>query len=290
MELTGKVAIVTGASKGLGFEISKKYILAGANLMLCARDPDSLGNDLKALNELKGSEQKVVGRVADVSSEADVNALIKSTFVEFGGCDILVNNAGMWGPKGDVEVVDWSEWLRAIEVNLFGSILMCRALIPHFKKLGRGKIIQLSGGGATKPMPKISAYAVSKAAIVRFAETIAEELRAYGVDVNALAPGALNTRMLDELLSAGPTVLGEEIYKNALRQKADGGSSMDRAAELALFLASSRSNGISGKLISAVWDKWEEWPSHIEALALTDAYTLRRIVGRDRGIGDWGDK
>lgn len=290
MELTGKVAIVTGASKGLGFEISKKYILAGANLMLCARDPESLGNALKALNELKGSEQKVVGRVADVSSEADVNALIKSTFVEFGGCDILVNNAGMWGPKGDVEVVDWSEWLRAIEVNLFGSILMCRALIPHFKKLGRGKIIQLSGGGATKPMPKISAYAVSKAAIVRFAETIAEELRAYGVDVNALAPGALNTRMLDELLSAGPTVLGEEIYKNALRQKADGGSSMDRAAELALFLASSRSNGISGKLISAVWDKWEEWPSHIEALALTDAYTLRRIVGRDRGIGDWGDK
>ena len=115
-----------------------------------------------------------------------------------------MNNAGVYGPMGSIEDVDWDAWVRAIEINLFGSILMCRALLPHFKAQRYGKIIQLSGGGATNPLPRISAYAASKAAIVRFAESLALEVRDEGIDVNAIAPGALNTRMMDELLAAGP--------------------------------------------------------------------------------------
>jgi 3-oxoacyl-[acyl-carrier protein] reductase len=179
--------------------------------------------------------------------------------------------------------------MQAIQINLFGSVLMCRAVLPWLKKQRSGKIIQLSGGGATNPMPNISAYAVSKAAIIRFAETIAEEVRDYNIDVNAIAPGALNTRMLDEVLAAGPEKVGQAFYEKSLKQRESGGAGLIKAAELAVFLASAASNGITGKLISAMWDDWEHWPEHLEELNKSDAYTLRRITGRDRGI-TWGDK
>ncbi len=138
-------------------------------------------------------------------------------------------------------------------------------------------------------MPRISAYAASKAAIVRFAETLAEEVRGSGIDVNCMAPGALNTRMLDEILEAGPQKVGQAYYDRCVAQKQSGGAPMERAAELALFLASDAGNGISGKLIAAIWDDWERWPEHVDALRASDAYTLRRITGRDRGLA-WGDK
>jgi NAD(P)-dependent dehydrogenase (short-subunit alcohol dehydrogenase family) len=287
--LTNRVAIITGANQGLGFEIAKKYAAAGANLMLCARNGVLLDSALKEIKQHTTNSQIVIARQVDISKKKEVSDLVESTFKQLGACHILVNNAGIYGPKGNIEDVDWIEWVKAIEINVYGSVLMCRELIPHFKKQRYGKVIQLSGGGATNPLPKISAYAVSKAAIVRFAETLAEEVREFGVDVNALAPGALNTRMLEEILMAGPGVVGKDFYERSLKQKESGGASKDRAAELALFLASSRSDGITGKLISAAWDNWEEWPNHISELKNTDAFTLRRIVGRDRNI-DWGDK
>jgi 3-oxoacyl-[acyl-carrier protein] reductase len=149
-----------------------------------------------------------------------------------------VNNAGVYGPKGEIESVDWSEWVAAMQINVFGSVLMSRAVLPHFKRQRYGKVIQLSGGGATSPMPRISAYAVTKAAIVRYAETLAEEVRGTGIDVNAIAPGALNTRMLDEILEAGPDRVGKAFYERSLQQKESGGAGLSRGAELALFLAS----------------------------------------------------
>ena len=287
--LTNKVAIITGANQGLGLEIAKKYVGAGANLMLCARDAILLDSALMELKEYISHDQIVLAQQVDVSKEKEVSNLVAMTLKQLGGCHILVNNAGIYGPKGDVESVDWSEWMTAIEVNVFGSVLMCRELLPHFKKQLYGKVIQLSGGGATNPLPKISAYAASKAAIVRFSETLAEEVRGFGIDVNALAPGALNTRMLEEVLVVGPEVVGKEFYEKSLKQKEAGGASIDRAAELALFLASSHSDGITGKLISAAWDNWEEWPNYIDELRLSDVFTLRRIVGRDRNM-KWGDK
>jgi 3-oxoacyl-[acyl-carrier protein] reductase len=219
---------------------------------------------------------------------ADVETLVSQTLSDLGGCDILVNNAGIYGPKGDIAEADWAEWVKAIEINLFGSVLMARAWVPHFKAQGHGKIIQLSGGGATNPLPGISAYAVSKAAIVRFAETLAEELRPYKIDVNAVAPGALNTRMLDEVLAAGPEKVGQAFYERSQQQKNTGGVPLSLAASLIVFLASRASDGITGKLISAQWDRWQDWPDHLDALNRSDVYTLRRITGRDRGFA-WGD-
>ena len=287
--LSGKVAIITGANQGLGLEITKKYILAGADVMLFARNAPLLQEVKTDLDKLAMSGQKIFAEAGDVSVEDDVRTLVSETLAKLGGCHILVNNAGIYGPKGEIEGVDWTEWIKAIEINVYGSVLMCRAILPHFRTQGYGKVIQLSGGGATNPLPRISAYAVSKAAIVRFAETLAEEVRGTGIDVNAIAPGALNTRMLDEVLEAGPEKVGKVFYERSLKQKESGGTSLDRGAELALFLASAASDGITGKLISALWDDWEHWPEHLNELSSSDAYTLRRIAGRDRGF-TWGDK
>lgn len=287
--LNGKIAIITGANQGLGLEIAKIYVIAGANVMLCARDAVLLQEVQFTLNQLAMPNQRIAAQACDVSVETDVKSLVDETIKTFGGYHILVNNAGIYGPKGESESTDWADWVKTIEVNLFGSILMCRASLAHFKAQAYGKIIQLSGGGATNPLPMLSAYAASKAAIVRFAETLAEEVRGTGIDVNAIAPGALNTRLLEEILEAGPEKVGTEFYERSLKQKESGGTPLSKAADLALFLASAASDGITGKLISAVWDNWETWPSHIDDLAENDIYTLRRIAGRDRGF-TWGDR
>ena len=287
--LNGKIAIVTGANQGLGFEIARNFVELGASVVLCARDRGLLDEASKTLCGVSKEGQWIEAITADVSNSDDVSRLVEATLSRLGRIDILVNNAGIYGPMGVIEAVDWGQWVKAIEINLFGSVLMCRAVLPAMKAQRKGKIIQLSGGGVTNPMPRISAYAVSKAAVVRFAETLAEEVREYRTDVNAIAPGALNTRLLDEVLEAGPEKVGVSFFDKSLKQKESGGVSLDVGANLAAFLASDQSDGITGKLISAVWDNWELWPEHLDELNSTDAYTLRRMAGRDRGFS-WGDK
>src|SRR3989338_4832012 len=287
--LKNRTALITGASQGLGAAIAHAYVKAGANIMICGRNGTALSKAREDLAQRAASNQIVASETADVSNPDDVKRLVDKTLELFPKVDILVNNAGIYGPKGVVEEVNWQEWLNAFEINLFGSILMCRLLLPHFKSLRYGKIINLSGGGATNPLPHLSAYAASKAAVVRFAETRAEEVRPYHIDVNSIAPGALNTRLLDEVIEAGPEKVGAAFYEKSLKQKAEGGISPEKGADLAVFLASSASDGITGKLISAIWDPWESFSERIEELQASDIYTLRRIITKDRGM-EWGER
>jgi len=289
ISLKNRVALITGASQGLGKAIAQAYVEAGASVILCARNEEKLFATKYHLDKLCLKNQKVQAIIADVSNQEDVRRLIGKSISKFKQIHILVNNAGVYGTKGRIEDIDWEEWVHAIEINLFGSVLMIKTLLPHFRKNKYGKIIQLSGGGATKPMPLISAYATSKAAIVRFVETISEEVKGEGIDINSIAPGDLNTRLLDEVLEAGSERVGNEFYKKALKQKANGGTPLEYATELSMFLASELSDGITGKLISAKWDNWDQFPDYIEELKNSDIYTLRRIIGKDRGMG-WGDK
>lgn len=287
MDLRGRSAIITGASQGLGKAIAEAFVRAGAGVFLTARNGSLLQEvqaELRAIAHPQGTA--VLTMAADVSSADDCRATVEQATAALPDLCLLVNNAGVYGPMGGLEEVDWEEWVQAIQVNLFGTILMCRSIIPHLRRRAYGKIINLSGGGATTPMPRVSAYAASKAAVVRMTETLAGELHDAHVDVNAIAPGPLNTRLLDEVLHAGPEKVGRAFYDRALQQRDDGGAPLTRGAELAVFLASAASDGITGRLLSAMWDDWETLPERREDLAKTDIYTLRRIVAKDRGM-EW---
>ena len=287
MKLKGINALITGGSQGLGKAIAGRFLVEGANAVLCARGEKEL---LATRDELAKQfpSQKVLAKICDVSSETQVNELVAFALLELGPLHALVLNAGIYGPMGATESVSLEEWRRAMDINLYGVLLPCRAVIPHFKKSGHGKIVILSGGGATNPLPNISAYAASKAAVIRLMETLAEELKTFRVDVNAIAPGALATRLVDEVLAAGPEKVGAAFYEKNKQWKNKGATPLELGANLAVYLASAQSDGITGKLISAQWDPWEKL-HELKGDLSGDIYTLRRIVPKDRGK-TWGDK
>lgn len=286
MKLAGRRALITGASRGFGLAVARAFAAEGADVTICARDATALARARDEVAATAAGEARVEALPADVTEPEAVAKVVAESEARLGPLDVLVANAGVYGPKGPVHLVDWTAWSEAIAINLLGTVLACRAVLPGLTREGRsrrGKIILLSGGGATKPLPNLSAYAASKAAVVRFGETLAEEVRGFGVDVNAVAPGALNTRLLDEVLDAGPERVGEEFYERALAQKADGGTPPELGAALCVFLASDASDGITGRLISAVWDPWQTLTEHAIELSESDIFTLRRVVPADRG-------
>ena len=141
-----------------------------------------------------------------------------------------------------------------------------------------------AGGGATKARANFSAYGVAKTGIVRLVETIAEEELQAPLDINAVAPGAIATRLTDEIIALGPDIAGQAEFDSALKQKAGGGASLEHALDLVEWLLSPKSDGITGKLISAPWDPWHGLADHAHSLARSDVYTLRRILPADRGM------
>lgn len=289
MDLTGRNAIITGASRGFGKAVAEAYLDAGASVMICARNADKLEATRAEMAMRANDGQQVLAQQCDVADVTEVNHMVQQAIKTFGQVHILVTNAGVYGPMGAIEDVDWFAWVRAIEVNLYGTILPVRALMPHFKQHEYGKIVNLSGGGATSPLPNISAYAASKAAVVRMTETLAGEAKEHNITVNAVAPGALNTSLQDQLLQAGPDVVGERLY-NKIKQvrEGTGAAPMEKGAALCVFLGSAQSDGITGRLISAIWDDWHDLPNHTDDLDGSDVYTLRRIIPKERGF-EWGE-
>ncbi len=278
--IQGKKIIITGASQGFGFELAKYFSNNGADILITARNEEALTRAYDEINKI--SKGKVFFKVCDISSKIQNEETFKFAIKVFNRIDVLVANAGIYGPKGEIEKIDWESWSKAIDINLKGTVLSCISVLSHMKKNKYGKIIIMSGGGATKPMPLISSYAASKAGVVRFAETLSQELKKYNIDVNTVAPGAMNTRLLNEILEAGPKYVGEEFYKNALNQQKSGGTDMIHAISLIQYLSSSRSDGITGKLISAIWDPWKKFNLYKDKLNNSDIYTLRRIIPEER--------
>lgn len=284
MKLAGKKTIVTGASIGLGKAIAEEFLAQGADVFICARTETSVLEAVADLREKAGSG-RISGIACDVSSEADVAKMHEAALAFLGAIDVLVNNAGIYGPFGPTESVNLKEWWQAMEINILGTLLPCRAVIPGFKKRGSGKIICVSGGGATNPMPNISAYATSKAGAIRLMETLAEELKDFGVQVNAIAPGALKTRMMDQILAAGESTVGKNFFSKNQKWVEDGGTPLGLGAGLCAWLASAESGTLTGRLLSAQWDPWEDGTiaKVQDDIQKSDIYTLRRITPKDRG-------
>ena len=283
MKLRGRGIVITGASQGLGGRLPR---LAFEKALMSSLRPRCkfAGANARRARFTSFGRATGDGPVRGCQRLRGVHRLFETAASKLPQLDGLVNNAGVYGPMGLLEEVPMEEWWRAVETNLLGVMLGCREILPIFRRQGHGKIVILSGGGATSPLPRISAYAASKAAVVRLAETLAEETRGTGIDVNAIAPGALNTRLLDQVLAEGPEKVGTGFFERALQQKEQGGTPLTCGADLCVFLLSSASDGISGKLISAIWDPWPELQKHVGELNQTDVYTLRRIVPADRGL------
>src|SRR3954465_14386291 len=282
MKLSGRSAIITGASLGLGAKIAEQFAAAGASLMLCARNAVELEAQRQRLAAAYPGANIVTHR-ADVADRSDVDALFTTATTSLGRLDIVVNNAGVYGPMGSIDTIDWDQWVEAIAINLNGLFYCSRKAVEAFKPNRYGKIINLSGGGATNPLPGISAYAASKAAVVRFTETLAREVKEFGIDVNAIAPGALATRLTDQLVAAGPERVGAGLHARMSKLQQEGGTPLSVGASLCVYLASAESDRLTGRLIAAQWDPWpfvDEVKSDIEE---SDIYTLRRIVPSDRG-------
>jgi NAD(P)-dependent dehydrogenase (short-subunit alcohol dehydrogenase family) len=282
--LRDRGVLITGGSAGIGKAIAKACTAAGADVAICGRSADTVEKAKAEIEAVAAVGQQVLAIEADVSDRGAVDQMVARALAELPNFAGLVNCAGILGPKGALDEVDAEDWIATIQVNLIGTMLTCRAVLPSLRARGYGKIVNFSGGGATSPRPRFSAYAASKAAIVRLTENLAQELDGTGIWVNAIAPGAVNTRMLEEVLEAGPEKVGESAYQDAVKQKASGGIPAEKAAALCVMLLSGASDGLTGRLISAVWDAWVSLPAHKSELASSDVYTLRRIAPADRGL------
>ena len=274
MRLENRVALVTGAGRGIGRAIALAYAQEGARLVLTARTASELEETSRLCQDLGASTHVVLG---DVTVQEDVQQMVSQTVDRFSAIDILVNNAGIGGPVGAAQDNDIGEWIRTIQVNVVGLYLCCRAVLPVMLRQGRGKIVNLAGAGAASALANLSAYCASKAAVIRLTETLSLELEGTNVQVNALGPGSINTRMWEELRDGAKDVGDTGLYELGQRVTSGGGASIERAAELAVFLASDASGEMTGRLISAVTDDFHNLPPRIPEIMASDAFTVRRV-------------
>jgi NAD(P)-dependent dehydrogenase (short-subunit alcohol dehydrogenase family) len=272
--------LITGTSSGIGRFLAIHLGSAGHSVCGLAR---SLQTDMEIACGAKGVE--FMAFRCDVSNWSQILEAREKVGENWGSLDALICCSGIQAPIGPAMKVEPEAWSQNIRVNLDGTYFPIRAFYDLLQRAEpRGKIICFSGGGATSPRANFSAYAASKCAVVRLVETLALEWEGGKCDINAVAPGAIFTKMTEETLSFGPTVAGEKEYAAALEQKKIGDAPLQKVGALVEFLLSSASDGISGRLISAPWDPWAKLEQYKGALAASDVFTLRRIRPEDRGL------
>jgi 3-oxoacyl-[acyl-carrier protein] reductase len=273
--LQDKVAIVVGAGRGIGEAVATRFAREGARVVLAARTAAELEIVATQIRSAGGS---ALVHATDVTDREQVNQLVRFTLDAYRRIDLLVNAAGSYGPIGPLWDADPGKWVGTFSVNLFSAFHLCQAVLPHMIRARQGKIVHFSGGGATAPLPRFTAYGVSKAALVRLTETLAEELREFNVQINAIAPGAVDTALQDEVLAAGANAgdLYDRIRR--MRETGEGATPRDLAAELAVFLCSDASRDLTGKLISAPFDGWQSWDEQrLREVMSAPWFTLRRL-------------
>lgn len=270
--MEAKTIVILGASSGIGAALTRALHADGHRLFICARRRDRL----QALTE----DGKIATyRVVDVGDEAAVAAFAKDVQGAAGNVDAIICCAGAYGPIGRFQDVDSGAWLATLQANLFGTFLAAKHFVPLMTPHAGARILTLSGGGAFNALPRYSAYAASKAGIVRLTETMAEELKPLGIAVNGVAPGFVATEIHDATLKAGSEAAGEAFYAMTQNKMAEGAVPMEVPVNCIRFLLSEQATGLTGKTLSASFDPWQSYAfqADISALNVSELYTMRRI-------------
>ncbi len=241
-DLTGKTAIVTGGSRGIGVEMAEALAEAGANLMLCARRAEWLD---ETLADFRGRGFAAEGKVADVAKPEDVEAVVEETVRRFGAVDVLINNAGIsWGAMP--EDMPLEKWQKVLDVNLTGCFLMAQACGREMLKRGGGSIINIasiSGLKSSANGPFYAGYVASKAGLIGLTRELAASWGRRGIRVNAVAPGFFHSRLADAVI---------DIYERSI-QETNVIPRIGREGELkgvTVFLASDASSYVTGQTIA----------------------------------------
>ena len=259
--------VLTGSSTGIGKFLADALVSKGHGVCRIAR-----------------SAQEGFSMRCDVSKWSDLESAARQVSQKWKSVDALICCAGIQNPIGAAMELDPAAWRNALAVNLDGTFFSIRAFYPLLRKSPqRAKVICFSGGGSTSPRPNFAAYGVSKTGVVRLVETLATEWRNQALDINAVAPGAIFTKMTEQVLASGATGAGKKEFEQASKLPRENSVALEKVFSLVEFLLSEKSNGISGRLLSAPWDPWPELDKHRDELAASDIYTLRRIVPEDRG-------
>lgn len=260
--------LITGAGRGIGKRLAIGFAAAHARVGLLGRSQGEL--DVTKL-EIEDSGGTALRLRADVRNYEQLAASVERMIGSWGIIHTLVANAAVQGPIGAFADTRPGAWQEVLETNVTGVLNSCRAVLPRMIERRSGKIIVIVGHGAATPRPFFSAYAASKAAITRFVECVADEVREDNVQINCLLPGECYTSMTDEILQAGDRAGSDEI-EAAHKVQLTGGTLSDKQIQLALFLSSERSNHVTGKLLY-VQDDWKKLEHDSSR---PDAYTLRR--------------
>ena len=269
--LEGRVALITGGGRGIGRAIATACAAEGARLALASRTAAELEETARLVREEHGAE--AITLVADVSDHDQVGQAVAKTLHHYGVIDVLVNNAGNIGPVGKAWDNDPGEWARTIAVHLMGVFYGCHAVLPAMLERGHGRIVNMSGVGG----PNTSAYDAAKTAIVNFTENLALELKDTPITVNAISPGSIHTRMWEETRDLSLAIGDMATYQRGVQVTSGQGASIERAAELAVFLGSDDCGALSGRLIRAFADRFEEFPAKVDDIMASEAYQLRRV-------------
>ena len=263
--------LVTGAGRGIGKRLAMGFAANGARVGLLARSKPEL--DLCQL-EIEHAGGNAIRIRADVSDYEQIAAAVERMRVHFGNpVQVLVCAAAIQGPIGPFIETNPKVWNEVIQANLLGVMNACRAALPGMIQRRSGKIIVLISGTGSQARPNLAIYAATKAAVVSFVESVADEVRDHNVQINCMAPGASYTHMTDQILAAGERAGWREV-EDAQQTRLTGGITAAKQIELALFLASEKSNHINGRLIH-VNDDWKKLKT---SNVHSEIYTLRRVT------------
>lgn len=269
MRLTDKVAVVTGAGRGIGKAIAFQLAREGAHMALMARTESELQQTLREIKHFGG---KGITHTLDVTKSREVNTAFAKVEKDLGAIDILIANAGIFRAVGPIWKIDSNDWWKDVTTNLLGVFLCCQAVLPCMIKRRGGRIVTMVGGGLLGPHPYGSAYGASKAGLMRFTETLAKEVREYDISVLGLRPGLVHTDMLDRLAQ---TSSGKRWMPGfARRLRINENIPPDRAAALAANMAAGRFDDFTGRCISVDDDVGEIEKRRVE-ITEKDLYTLR---------------